>query len=338
MKVLFASSGIGLGHVVRDFYLSSFMNWADITWITSGAALKYLEARKVKIHEVAYNLERLDKIIEGMFENGTLRVKLNEIKELYDTVKKNSVKLKELVNLDDFGGIVADEFWEFLLLEKPDTKIAFLTDFLRFKPQLSSITQLLLIPSVKKALHKKLSEFDARIYVGLKPVLAGGFEFYGQVFTHEGEANCTEEENSVLINIGGTFAGYSLLSRTLPILNKLKLNFKIIGSSHYFTPNPLYYICSSKLIISMAGYSSLIELSRFKKRGIIVPLSGDFEQTDNAEVFKNRQGYRILPFNKVKEELLERYVQEVLEEDPKPPMFKDGSKKISEKLRYIFFN
>lgn len=44
-------------------------------------------------------------------------------------VKRNSIRLKELVNMDNFDGIMADEFWELLLLEKPATKITFITDF-----------------------------------------------------------------------------------------------------------------------------------------------------------------------------------------------------------------
>ncbi|NHV06608.1 MAG: hypothetical protein HA495_04635 [Thaumarchaeota archaeon] len=338
MKVLFASSGIGLGHIARDFYLSSYMHWANISWITSGVALKYLEARNARIHEAAYSLERLDKIIEDMFENGILKVSLDKILKLYNTIKNNSIKLKELVNLDDFDSIVADEFWELLLLEKPATKVTFITDFLNFKPQINSIAQPLLLPHVNKVLHRKLKDFETIIYIGLEPISVEELEFYGQIFTHGIlDCNCTDEKDFVLINLGGTSAGYPLLNKVLPILDKLKLNVRVIGSAKHFTPNPLYYVCCSKLVISMAGYSSLIELSRFKKRGIIVPLSGHFEQENNAKVFYGRPGYRVLNFGEI-ERFLERYVIEIFDEDPDPPTFKDGSKEISERLKFIFSN
>ncbi|MEM0162490.1 MAG: glycosyltransferase [Thermoproteota archaeon] len=339
MKILFASSSVGLGHIVRDVRLSNYMHWANITWITSGIALKYLEAKKVKIHEASYSLDGLDKIVEEMFKGGVLKISPNKLLKLYNMVKKNSIRLNELVNLDDFDGVVADEFWELLFLERPMTKNVFITDFLKFKPQTNSITQILLLPYVNKALHQKLKDFGAKIYVGLRPISTREFDFYGQIFTHEANEDCTErktdEEDFILINLGGTSAGYNLLSKATPILNKLKLNVKVIGSSKHFTSNPLPYICRSKLIISMAGYSSLIELSRFKKKGIIVPLAGDFEQEDNARVFYDRPGYRILSFGKI-EKLLERYILEIFNENPNPPIFNDGSEKISERLRLVF--
>jgi UDP:flavonoid glycosyltransferase YjiC (YdhE family) len=334
MKVLFASSGVGLGHIVRDLHLSKHMHWADITWLTSGTALRYLEAKGVKIHEASYAMEGLNKLIEDVFEEGRLKIGPKKVLKLYNVVKGNAKKLKELVDLDHFDGIIADEFWELLLMERSKARIAFITDFINFKPQKGSILQNILIPYVNRALHKNLNEFNARIYVGLGPITDEEFEFYGQLFTHEGDFELLGEE-FVLINLGGTFAGKILLNKALPLLKRLGFKTKVIGPSEYFIPNPLSYIASSKLVISMAGYSSLIELSRFRKRGIIVPLGGDFEHMDNAEAFKDRPGYRIIPCDRLHEGLLARAIKEVLGEEPTPPEFKDGAERISERLKKL---
>lgn len=333
--MLFTSSGVGLGHIVRDFHLSKYMHWANITWITSGMALKYLEAKRVRIHEASYMIKGLDKLVEDMFKEGRLKLEFRNVFKLYNTVKENAKKLQELLNFDDFNGIIADEFWELLLMRRPNVKIVFITDFLNFKPQEGSILQNFLIPYVNRALYRNFKEFDGRIYVGLRPISTREFEFYGQLFTHEKEFKYMEGGEFILINLGGTFAGKVLLDKALPLLEKLGFNVKVIGPSGYFTPNPLSYIASSKLVICMAGYSSLIELSRFKKRGIIIPLAGDFEHMDNAEVFKDKAGYRIIPCDKLEERSLAQSIKEVLNEEPKPPEFRDGVESISKRLKLL---
>ncbi len=334
MRLLFLSSSVGLGHIVRDVYLSRFIGWANVTWITSGISLKYLEARKVKIHPVSYDLEGLDRAVEDLFYDGRLKIGIDGVKGLYHIVKRNAYRLAAAVDFDDYDGLVADEFWEILLMDNPSVKSIFITDFLRFKPNKSSVLQLLIIPYLNRSIYGRLRRFSARIYCGLKALHNQEFEFYGQIFTHDYEPR-GHVKDSVLINLGGTSVGKPLLRRILPALRDLGLKFKVIGSPKYFDPNPLNQIFSSNLIICMAGYSSLIEISRFRKRAIIIPLAGDFEHIDNAEVFRGKSGYRIIPSDKLERRSLIDSIENVLKENPEPPIFKDGSEMISERIKSI---
>lgn len=140
---------------------------------------------------------------------------------------------------------------------------------------------------------------------------------------------------SAIVSIGGTLAGAVLLDKVAPALRALGIDYKILGPPPNFVPNPLDYIASSDLVVTLGGYSTLIEVARYRKRAVVTPLGGDFEQRDNAEVFKGRDGYRVIPLNEVNEELLQRYVKEVLEETPDPPRFTDGAREIASRIREL---
>lgn len=73
MKVLFTSSEVGLGHITRDFHLTQHMPWAEITWVTSGLALRYLEERGADIHQASYVRQDLSRYVEALFEGGVLK-------------------------------------------------------------------------------------------------------------------------------------------------------------------------------------------------------------------------------------------------------------------------
>jgi hypothetical protein len=332
-KILFASSGVGLGHIVRDVYLARYMDWADISWLTTGSSLKYLSSRKARINGVSYELQGLNSLIEDMFVEGNLRISLRKLRRLFDVVKENRDVILESGILEEFDGIVADGFWEMLFIDRLDAKTVFLTDFVRFKPQRNSLLQRILIPYVNRSLKKHLLEFDRRIYVGLIPIESDIFDFYGQIYTHDREPKNIEEGDYVLINLGGTGAGEILVKKSLLVTNKLGMKAKIIGSYQHFVPDPLDYIVSARLIITTSGYSSLIELSRFNKKAVIVPLGGDFEQLDNAEVFRGREGYRVIPMDRLDEASLVYSIESILREKPDPPKFRDASRTISDEIK-----
>lgn len=91
-----------------------------------------------------------------------------------------------------------------------------------------------------------------------------------------------------------------------------------MGPPPFYKSDPLTDIASSDLLITLGGYSTLIEVARFKKRAIITPLGRDFEQHGNAKLFEGRSGYRVKPLHQVDEKMLCRYVKEVLDEEPNP--------------------
>jgi hypothetical protein len=46
-----------------------------------------------------------------------------------------------------------------------------------------------------------------------------------------------------------------------------------------------------------------------------------------------RSGYRVLPINKIDIYSVERYLEEIIVEDPDPPRFKDAAKIISSRIQ-----
>ena len=55
-KILYASSSVGLGHVTRDLHLSKYIDWGEVTWLSAGQALMYLESRKLDVLPVSHRL------------------------------------------------------------------------------------------------------------------------------------------------------------------------------------------------------------------------------------------------------------------------------------------
>jgi len=334
VKVLFASSGVGLGHITRDFYLSQHMPWAKVTWLTTGTALEYVEAKGARIHPASHELGRMDTAVEDLFKGGRLRLGFGKLLGLYELVKRNTAAIAASLDWDEYDGVVADEFWE-LLLARPPTRAAFLTDFPRFEAQRGSLSQRLVVPYVNRRLRDALGGFESRIYVGLTSPEGGDFEFYGQIFTHTDSFHPSDGD-FVLVNLGGTRAGIRLLKSALPALKKMGLDSRVIGPGEHFVADPLGLVASAKAVLSLAGYGSLIEISRLRKRAIVAPLGGDFEQAQNAKSFMGRAGYRVLSLDRVTGKALRRLLGEVLDEEPEPPAFINAVGGISQRLRILF--
>jgi len=332
--VLYASSSVGLGHVTRDCYLAKYLKWADVDWLTAGQALKYIEYKNFKALPVSSELKSIGKLFESLFVDGWLRVTLKDLRKIYNSIKENAIKITESVDFERYDLIIADEFWEFLFMDDLTAKSVFITDFMRFKPVKKSLFQRILLPVVNKKLMRSFMKFDLRIYVGLNKEYHKNFEYYGQIYTHD-DFGEIEEEDYILVNIGGTEIGRPILEKITTILDKARMDYRIIGGATHFNPNPIRDLTRAKLIITLGGYGSLLELSRFKKRGIIIPLGNHFEQEDNASAFRNREGYRVLSLEKISREILLRYISEVLSEEPRPPKFRDGSKEIAERMRKL---
>jgi len=308
------------------------MPWASVTWVTGGLALRYLEERNAQIHKVSYVRQDLGRCIEALFRGGVLKPSYSALRELVKAARLNADTLKENLNLDEYDGVVADEFWDLVLYGSIPSHSVFITDFIKFKP-FSSMVQHLFLPFVNRSLSKAIRKFDLRLYVGLDPsVKHDGFEYYGQVFTHSSDPS-EDRNGGAVICVGGTSAGVLLIEKASEVFRRLNLDYDILGPPPYFKSDPLTYIASSKLVITLGGYSTLIEVARFRKRAIITPLGRDFEQRDNAKVFEGRSGYRVIPLNELNEKILRRHVEETLQETPNPPKFIDASETIAARIR-----
>ncbi len=332
LKILYASSSVGLGHVTRDVHLAKYLDWADIQWITAGQALRYLESRGLDILSVSHDLYELGSLLRPFFRDGWIKIDLGDMRKLYNSIQENAKKVSDAVDFDNYDIVIADEFWEILLLKDIGVKNIFITDFIRFKPIGNSLLQRIILPIINRMILSRIMSFDVRIYVGFDWRNYKGFEYYGQIYTHE-EYIEPFEDDYVLVNIGGTDIGRPVRDKVVSILEDLDINYRVIGGKDFFSPNPVKTIAGARLVITLGGYGSLLELARFRKRGIIIPLGNHFEQEDNAKVFEGRRGYRVLTLDRLDKDTIAKYISEVLDEEPQPPEFRDAAGDIIARIR-----
>lgn len=333
-KILYASSSVGLGHVTRDLHLSKYIDWGEVTWLSAGQALMYLESRKLDVLDVSHRLMDLGKALNHVFSKGSVKASYRDLKRVYDVIKTNAGIVEDEVDLEEFDLLIVDEFWELLMHRQLNIPSVFITDFISFKTIGRSIIQRILLPFVNRWIHRRMMRFSLRIYVGFDWRDYRDFEYYGQIFTHEDDADAFDG-GYVLLNIGGTDVGRPILDIICPVLERHGLEYKVIGGINMFTPNPVKDIAGARLVITLGGYGSLLELARYSKRGVIIPLGNHFEQMDNARLFMGRNGYRVIPLEKLDEEALYKAINQVLSEEPDPPVFKDASQEISMRIRRL---
>jgi hypothetical protein len=336
LKVLFASSGVGLGHVTRDLHLAQTATWASATWLTTGTALQYLEAHRAPIHEASYQLGRIDHFITNLFSTGRMKLGLRHMLRAYRTYRRNAAMLEDSLDLDEFDGVVADEFWEFFFTRRVHPKTLYLTDFLNFRPPKGSLVARLPIAYANRVLQARYRRFAARIYVGLEANPPSGFEFYGQLYTHSGPAQANRREHALaVVTIGGTGAGAFIYKVVEGPLARYGLKPYRLGPWN-LEPNPLPAMAAARLVVTLAGYASLLEIAHLRRRAIIIPLTGHFEQEGNARHFEGRPGYRVVPSDQLSEGQVTTLIGEVLDETPQPPTFTDGAEAIAARMKQLF--
>lgn len=330
-KILFFSSSVGLGHITRDVYLAGLMDYADITWVTSGNAVKYLSAREMDVHPISYELKSIGDAISCIFPKGILSLSLSDARKIYALIKANADIIRESIDFDIYDCIISDEAWELFFIEDIPCRKVFITDFTFFKPKQYNIIQWIVYWILNRAWRSRLTSYDLRFYIGLRKIVNSLYLYYGCIPTHR-PVNRRVKDGYILINIGGTASGNYILNKILDKLGKL-YDVRIIGGPTYFDPDPLPKILDARLIFTLAGYSSLLELILFRKRGVIIPLKGHFEQEDNAELFRGRRGYRVIDIEELPKINLVNLVEELMEEDVDPPQIIDGSREIAKKIR-----
>jgi len=330
------SSSVGLGHITRDLYLASMMKNIDVTWVTAGTALKYLEAHREEVHPVSYELTSIGELISPLFDKGKLKLSIGDARRIFKAIKANSETIEEYLDIEEYDFIISDEAWETLFLKEGfNIPSFFITDFIEFKSIGFSLWQRLGYRILNREVHKRLSIYDQKFYVGFKELISyPNFKSYGIIPTHRNaEYKSAEvlEEDYILINIGGTDAGTYIKNLLCSLLSK-HFNIMVIGGSQYFEPDPIRKIIGAKLVVTLAGYGSLLELIMYRKKGIIIPLGGHFEQIENAELFVSRPGYRVIHVDKLSHIDLVGMIKKLFEENVDPPVVKDGSRAILEDI------
>ncbi len=318
MKILYISSSVGLGHVTRDYRLGMELKRRghSITWITSGVALEYLKSKGESLHPVSGELKSLGDQFEKFFKMGRLAPGAKDLIALYRAVSYNRKKISE-IEFDSFDAVISDEGWEILGRSAP--KMFFITDFESFSGRFGTVGNYLL-NRLNGWYQGSMARNTANYYVGLVPPASKSFRYFGQLFTHEGNYPVSGDRDYALITFGGTRAA-------LDIAEKIRnAGINAIFQSPYSGEkwhDPLPMMADASVVICMAGYGTLLEISIMKKRAIINMPFNDFEQEANAKIFDGRKGYRVIYMNQDHD--YRKLIEEVKSEVPDPPAFKDAA-------------
>ncbi|MGC9134189.1 MAG: hypothetical protein C0171_06105 [Caldisphaera sp.] len=328
MKVLYASSSIGLGHITRDYHISNFIK-SKIYWLTSGNALKFIKDKKENYVEISDNLNNLGYYIGSMIKNCKVKINLFNSYKLYKAVKNNANLIKSYVNFDDYDLIIADEFWEFMFIDIPKERSVFITDFTKVSYSTKSYFERFIIPKLNNGLRDRIKrKFTLAINLS---IWDNDNEFLnlGPSFTSNFNNSINSKDNYILINIGGTNAGIAIAEKLKEKLEE-KYNVKIIGSDKYFNSNPSDLIRNAEIIISLSGYGNIIESNVLKKKTIFVYIDNHFEQIENAKIMMNRKGFRVYSCKDVLKINILHEIENLKNEKIQPLEIKDSAIKVSE--------
>ncbi len=325
VKILYMSSSVGLGHVTRDYRLALELERRGhiLTWVSSGVALDYLKSKGESLHPVSSELRSLGDQFEKFFKMGRLAPGIKNLTDLYRVVAYNRKKINE-IKLDDYDAVISDEGWE--TLGNSSSKMLFITDFENFSGRFGTIGNYL-VNRLNRWYQGNMAKNMANYYVGLIPPTSKIFKYFGQLFTHNGNYPVPGDRNYALITLGGTRAA-------IDIAEKIKrLDIKTILQSPYNGEkwnDPLPIMADASVVICMAGYGTLLEISIMKKRAIINVPFNDFEQESNAKIFTGRKGYRVIYMNEDAD--YGHLIEEIKSEEPDPPVFRDSAVDLADNI------
>ena len=333
-KVLFVTSSVGLGHVTRDYRLSrEIRSWADITWLTAGAAARYLEMRGERLHELSKEMTSIGDSLMHVIRGCRVRVGPLSAYRVYRDLRRNAKILREHLDVESFDLLVGDEPWELMISGVIGYRSALITDFESFRA--SGLISRVVAERVNSWLESSFSRFGARFDVGLWGTPSPLFKRPGNLFTHDGTYGEGREENLVVINLGGTDAAVHVADGLATALEKAGYQVSVIGSSSRLVPDPTGEIARARVLVTLAGYGSLVEAAAMRKRAVILRIDGHFEHEENARAFEGRKGYRILWCSQATPDSVLEAVKGVINETPDPPPVRDAAKEIGEGLRSL---
>ncbi len=309
MKVLIGVTGIGLGHATRVHALLPYLKSYKI--LAAEPAYSYFLAHGIK----ATNIKGIE--YKGKeFSFSMLKTAIEELRKRKE-IKRSYTRVKNLIDSYNPDVILSDS--------EPLTIMA----GLKFKKRVITLTNLPTILTEieyipKVYLNAKLKAQYKIIKWLINYLVKRNVEVVCPSFVKYKKRNITfinpiirtlekkpRKGNFYLVNFGGSVFGNALLKEVIPYL-KAHHNKKFIVVSNYFTKrrtlkdnltivpfikDMLFYVASSKGIISHAGHSTLSESICMKKPSLVIPLKNHIEQLANAiSVFRTGLAHASLDY------------------------------------------
>lgn len=178
MKILYAVSSIGLGHVARSRALAEALRrlkpGITIEFLAPPPANKYLEAWGWRTHPVSSRLDPISPIVDEFYEKTgkgliNLRMALRE----HRVARRNAELVDQHIDYDNYDVAVLDESWELLesrTFMKSRVPKIYLADFLAYPYKPSYLAVAL---AVNRFLKRRLEKMHLCLFAGFPEKLAG---------------------------------------------------------------------------------------------------------------------------------------------------------------------
>ncbi len=178
MRILYAVSSIGLGHVARSRALAEALKrlkpGITVEFLAPPPANRYLEAWGWKPHPVSGSLEPISPIVDEFYERtGKGLINLRMALKEHEVARRNAELVDQYIDYDSYDAAVLDESWELLeseaFMESGVLKI-YLADFLAYPYRPSYLAVAL---AVNRFLKRRLEKMHLCLFAGFPEKLEG---------------------------------------------------------------------------------------------------------------------------------------------------------------------
>lgn len=300
--ILYFTSSIGLGHASRDAAVAAHLK--DVTFVTGGPAATLLKWYGFNVIDI-YEPPAFD------IRDGHLHHKTRWLAKYYTYYTKCKKISSDIILQYKPDIIVSDEDFAAISVASHTTRVL-ITDILEshFTSGPASIIERLLNISMQHIINR----CDAVImpYHGYN---TSNHHMVGPIVRDISEDRSTLRKRfgmtrkTILVTVGGTDAGLFLLDAMKPVADRLYHTADTIilpGPAYGDTIHNLHHIImASDVIVSLAGRSTIDEAAAYGTPGVFIPISGHFEQEDNAATL----GYSHTDIHRLYDIILERLAE-----------------------------
>ena len=338
-KVLMVSSPIGLGHTRRDVAIAQELRTlrpeVQIDWLAQSPVSDVVTSRGERVHPASAFLASEVDHLESESAEHDLHA-FTAIRRMDEILLTNFMVFDELVREEQYDAWIADEGWDvdYFLHENPELKssaYAWLTDFVGWLPmpdggeperRLTSDYNAEMIEHVARFPRLR----DHSLFVGdpddcvpdglgeglpsVRQWTENHFDFTGYITGYQpltdddrlavrAGLGWTDDENVVVVAVGGTAVGAPLLRRAVaahplvaaavpglrmvvvagPRIDPASLNAPDGVEVRGYVPDLYRLLAASDLAVVQGGLTTTMELVANRRPFLYVPLRHHFEQT-----------------------------------------------------------
>ena len=279
--LLFFTSPIGLGHASRDAAVAAHLD--DCTFVSGGPAVELLREQGFEVRDV-YRPPPFH------VQNGRLTRRALWLLSYYRYYMKCKSLAGRLIKQYGPEAVVADEDFAALAAAGDGVPRVLITDILesRFVGGPAGIVE----RRMNGAMQRMMDECNA-VILPQNGQDNSNLYMVGPIIRHIAHDRETlrtmlgMDKETVLVTVGGTDAGRFLLDAMEKVAARLGDKVDVVtvpgpalgnGMMH----NLHHMVMAADVVVSLAGRSTMDEAAAYGTPGIFIPISGHFEQEDNA--------------------------------------------------------